>query len=206
MWTSLILDRDGVGHTGTVRRSLLAECFLDSGRRTNRDHRWTSRLAGNATQKDEDASALSAAGPLIGFRAIVGWLFFVDLLLRSLIRPENVQQVLNVFELVSIVRMKEAVIAHLSKALGQNMLQEPPDELHGTNGSHFVRRGATRFSQEGHPAVIKLLDPSIGDRYAINVRRKILDRRLTRSDRFAMDDPLFPPDFSGRPSLEAGLA
>ena len=94
-------------------------------------------------------------------------------------------------------RSKEAVVAHLDKALGQDVLQETVDELLSRERAEGRALGVGGTVTERDPTVLEFEDAGIGDGDAEDVRGEILERVPAVADRLAVHDPRLLPHTGG---------
>ena len=87
---------------------------------------------------------------------------------------------------------EKAIIAHLDKALGQDVLQETVDEFLGGQRAELGLAGVG-FVAEGDLVVLDLDDAAIAEGDAKDVGGEILERGAAIADRLAMHDPLLLP-------------
>ena len=77
------------------------------------------------------------------------------------------------------------------------MLQETTDEFLRTQcaepGTFAIGGPVTK----GDPLIFQLADAPVAERYAEDIRRKILQRRYPAAHRLAVDDPVPGPDLHG---------
>jgi len=85
--------------------------------------------------------------------------------------------------------VEEAVVADLHEAFGQDMLEEPADELEGTesHGSPSVAVGLLVAEEYG--IVFHLQDSAVGDGDAEDIGGEVLDRVRAVSHGLGVDDP-----------------
>ena len=107
-------------------------------------------------------------------------------------------------------RMGEAVVPDLLKAAGQDMLQEPPEELFGGDRHGPPARAAVGAVGEGHAAQairpgLALHDPPVADGHAVDIRGQIAQGAAAIADGLAVDNPGFVPDLARRLVEEPGL-
>ena len=91
-------------------------------------------------------------------------------------------------------RAQETVVAHFNKALGQDKLQEAPDELLGRKraGSEFASVGGA--VTKDHLSLGQFQDAVVADGHAKDARRQVLQGCKTIADRLAMHDPSLLPN------------
>ncbi len=89
---------------------------------------------------------------------------------------------------------EETEIAHLHKALGQDVLEKAVDELFGGEGAELELAGIRRAVAKGDLVVFELDQTAVTDGDPENVRSEILEGSAAIADRFAVDDPLLLPD------------
>ena len=78
------------------------------------------------------------------------------------------------------------------KAPGQAVKQEPADELNGGNRDLFGAIFLAVFNREGHPAVFKLFNATVGNRHAVGVACQVFQNVIGAFDRISHgDDPVF---------------
>ena len=90
--------------------------------------------------------------------------------------------------------IEEAVVADLHEAFGQDMLEEPADELEGTesHGSPSVAVGLLVAVEYG--IVFHLQDSAVGDGDAEDIGGEVLDGVRAISHGLGVDDPGHVPD------------
>jgi hypothetical protein len=88
---------------------------------------------------------------------------------------------------------KEAEVAHLHKALWEDVLQETVDELIGGESAEFELAGVGRAIAEGDLVVLKLDEAAVGEGDAEDVRGQVFEGRASIANRLAVHYPvLFP--------------
>ncbi len=99
---------------------------------------------------------------------------------------------------------KESIVAHLDKALGQDVLKETVDEFLGGQRAEL---GLARvgFVAERDLVVFDLDDATIAEGNAKDVGREILEGSAAVADRLAMHDPILLPYGSGDVHKALGL-
>ena len=85
--------------------------------------------------------------------------------------------------------MHEAVVAHLHKSCGQDVLEEAADEFHGGQ-RHGAKTTASVFSVlEGNQTVLNTLDPAVGNGDLEHVGGEVTDSVAVFPDRLTVDVP-----------------
>jgi hypothetical protein len=99
-------------------------------------------------------------------------------------------------QLLPATRTQEAVVAHLHKASGQNLLQKAVDEFLGRQGAEGEFPCVRSTIAKGHLPVGQLEDALVADRHPKDVGSQILQGRPTIANRLAVDNPgLLPGRF-----------
>jgi hypothetical protein len=89
-------------------------------------------------------------------------------------------------------RTEEAIIAHLDKAFGQDMLKEAVDEFLDGQGAELGLAGVGLVT-EGDLVVLDLDDAAIAESDTKDVRGEVLEGDAALADGLAVDDPLLFP-------------
>ena len=108
---------------------------------------------------------------------------------------------------VSFGGAEQTVVSDLVEAFWQHMLEEPADEL-GSGQRHGIPAGvAGILVAEGHISLINGHDAVVGDGNPVDVTSEIGEYFVCSLDGgFAVDDPLFVPDFLGELFVWEGSA
>jgi len=91
---------------------------------------------------------------------------------------------------------EEAIVTHLDKAFGQNVLQETVNEFLGGERAEPGVTGVG-FVAKGDLIILHLDDTAVAEGDAKDVRGEILERGATVADGFAVDNPILLPYGSG---------
>ena len=102
-------------------------------------------------------------------------------------------------------RAKEAIITHLDKALGQDMLKKAVNESPGGQRAELGLAGVGVVA-EGDLVILDLDDAAIAEGNAKDVGGEILEGRAAIADGLAVDDPVLLPHGSGDVGKAIGLA
>jgi len=103
------------------------------------------------------------------------------------------QQLSGAFELESAGRAEDAVIADFGRAVGQDVLNKPMDELDAGKGEVANLMRSIVGIAKTNPAIIDGFDPAVGDRDAEEVACQILKDLVATARRLGMDDPFLLP-------------
>jgi len=107
------------------------------------------------------------------------------------------QQQLQPFEPDAAGRAEQAVVAHLVRPFGQDVLQEPPQELLGGECHQVGRAGGAFLPAKGNLAILQLEDTPVGDGDAVHVAAEIGQHLAGAVEsRLGVDDP-FPVAVGG---------
>ena len=96
------------------------------------------------------------------------------------------------FELLTMGGTEEAIVTHLDKALGQDMLKKAMDEFFGGQGAELGLTGVG-FVTEGDLVILHLDDAAVADRDAKDVGGEIFEGGATVADGLTVDDPILLP-------------
>ena len=109
-------------------------------------------------------------------------------------------------QLCTLSNTQEAIVAHLDKAFGQDMLQEAMDELLGGQGTGARLARIRSAVAERDLIVLHFQEAAVADGDPKDVRGQIFEGRLAIANGLAMDDPVLFPDRGGNAFKEIGLA
>ena len=109
------------------------------------------------------------------------------------------------FEFLTMGRTEEAIVTHLDKALGQDMLKKAVDEFFD---GHCAEVGLARvgFVAERDLVVLDLDDAAVTEGDPKDIGSKILEGDAAIADGLAVDDPILLPHGSGDVRAAIGLA
>jgi len=85
--------------------------------------------------------------------------------------------------------MQESEIAGSAKALGQDVLQDEPQEVRAVDGSVLPEPGLCIAVAEADGVVVVRDDVLLADDAAVEVASQIDERGLAGADMLAVDDP-----------------
>jgi hypothetical protein len=93
---------------------------------------------------------------------------------------------------------QQAIVADSDKTRGQNMEEEAPDKLVGTESNEPVfPRGGVVPGSEGDPPICHAHQPLVGDGHPVGVAAYILEDVLRPTEGFfGIDHPFFASEFS----------
>jgi len=83
------------------------------------------------------------------------------------------QDILNELERLSVRRTQEPVVSDFVKAIRENMLEKPADELHRSKGHLAWNPGIGFLVPEGNRCVSDVFDTIVGEGDAIYIGSKI---------------------------------
>jgi hypothetical protein len=95
---------------------------------------------------------------------------------------------------MTIARTKQAIVADLSEAWWEDVLEEATDELFGTDGALFELISGGFFVRESDLASLQLAEAVVAEGDAKDVRGEILESFGARAYRLRVDHPIFTPD------------
>src|SRR4030042_2792338 len=98
-------------------------------------------------------------------------------------------------EPLPLARTEEAIVADLDPPLGQNVLQEAPDELLGRQRAQPGFSAVAILVAERDLIMDDSLNALVAEGDTKHVARQILQRRQTVPHRLAMHNPSLSPDF-----------
>jgi len=91
-------------------------------------------------------------------------------------------------------RVEEAIVADLHEAFGQDMLEEPSNELEGAEGHSSPSLAMGLLVSEEYGIVLDLQDSAVGDGDAEDIGGEVLDRVRAISHSLGVDIPGDVPD------------
>jgi hypothetical protein len=109
------------------------------------------------------------------------------------------------FKQLSVFGMKEAVVADLDKAFGQDMLEEAGEKNGRWQGGDLLLAGLAVTELEADLAVVETEEAAVGEGEAVDVRSEVLENGKAVTGRAAIDYPILFPDVAGSEGEEVGL-
>jgi len=127
-------------------------------------------------------------------------------LLRCLLLDLTSEQQSQDIQQGFIFGMQESEVPNFLEAFGQDMLEVAADKFQRRQCLGGHASGLCFFVSERHMIMLAREDVGIGDRYTIEIGRKIGQCSVAIANGFQMDDPLLLPGFRGNVSQQSCFA
>lgn len=115
-------------------------------------------------------------------------------------RQAHVEQVLDASQHAGSARVEQAVVAHPAKALGQDVLEQQPEEVRTGQGAQRTASGLAVGVAEGDAVAVAVEDVTLAEDAAIEIACKVDERAVAAADITAVDDP---PRWDGHGQFQA---
>jgi hypothetical protein len=96
---------------------------------------------------------------------------------------------------------EETIVTNFHEASGKHMLEEPVDELFGSQRTTFIRASLSGAIPEGHAVMFHLHEPVVAQGDPEDVGSQILQRIQPCAHLFTVDNPLLLPDLRRDPGI-----